>query len=102
MAPNKPGRVLRTGLMTVGIVSMALLLLPALLGRLAANANTNVVVTANHYKQSNLLANLPGKAPHRDPDLKNPWGMAFFPGGPFWISDNNSGFSTVCEPTGQL
>ena len=52
--------------------------------------------------QTNLLSNLPGKAAFTDSNLKNPWGMAFAPGGPFWISDNNSGFSTVCEANGQF
>jgi uncharacterized protein (TIGR03118 family) len=26
-----------------------------------------------------------------DGDLTNAWGLAFFPGGPLWVSDNNSG-----------
>jgi uncharacterized protein (TIGR03118 family) len=88
--------------MTLGIASIALLLLPALSGRPVTSAFSNLLPNTNHYKQTNLLSNLPGKAHFRDPDLKNAWGMAFFPNGPFWISDNNSGFSSVCEANGQL
>ena len=35
-----------------------------------------------------------------DPSLLNPWGVAFFPGGPFWISDNGTGVSTLYEGNG--
>src|SRR5262249_42021999 len=30
-----------------------------------------------------------------DPDLKNPWGVSFSPGSPFWISDNGTGLTTL-------
>ncbi len=35
-----------------------------------------------------------------DPQLKNPWGMSFAPGGPFWVSDNGSGVSTLYNGSG--
>ncbi|MCW3097341.1 MAG: hypothetical protein JWL77_2959 [Chthonomonadaceae bacterium] len=35
-----------------------------------------------------------------DPDLTNPWGVAFAPGGPFWIADNASGKSTLYDSNG--
>jgi hypothetical protein len=41
-----------------------------------------------------------GAAAHTDPKLINPWGISFFPGQPFWIADNNSGYSTVYDATG--
>jgi uncharacterized protein (TIGR03118 family) len=41
-----------------------------------------------------------GLAAHTDPKLINPWGVSFFPGQPFWISDNNSGYSTVYDANG--
>src|SRR5271155_2553197 len=100
MALNKYHRAL-----TPGPVVTAIALVVALSIRLAAGTSAQAIpniVPPNHYKQTNLLSDLPGLAPFRDPDLKNPWGMAFFPGAPFWISDNNSGFSTVNEADGQL
>jgi uncharacterized protein (TIGR03118 family) len=35
-----------------------------------------------------------------DPNLVNPWGIAFFPNNPFWIADNNSGFTTLYNASG--
>jgi uncharacterized protein (TIGR03118 family) len=35
-----------------------------------------------------------------DPQLLNPWGISFPPGGPFWVSDNGSGFSTLYNGLG--
>jgi len=35
-----------------------------------------------------------------DPNLINPWGMSYGPGGPIWVSDNNSGFATVYSGAG--
>jgi uncharacterized protein (TIGR03118 family) len=39
-------------------------------------------------------------ASHTDARLQNPWGLAFAPGGPIWIADNNSNFATVYDGTG--
>ncbi|MGH7916061.1 MAG: TIGR03118 family protein [Candidatus Binataceae bacterium] len=56
------------------------------------------------YVQTNLVSNLangvnpPAKVV--DPDLVNPWGVAFFPAGPFWISDNGTGVSTLYDGMG--
>ena len=36
-----------------------------------------------------------------DPDLVNPWGLAFNPTGPLWVADNGTGVSTVYSATGQ-
>ena len=43
------------------------------------------------YVQTNLISDLPGVAKVTDPNLLNPWGLAFFPNAsPFWINENNS------------
>jgi uncharacterized protein (TIGR03118 family) len=54
----------------------------------------------NSFKQTNLTSDTAGLAANTDPELVNPWGIAFFPGQAFWISDNNSGFSTLYNPQG--
>ncbi|MBZ5568388.1 MAG: TIGR03118 family protein [Acidobacteriia bacterium] len=41
-----------------------------------------------------------GAAAHTDPRLINPWGIAFVPGQPFWVADNNSGFATTYDANG--
>jgi len=54
------------------------------------------------YLQHNLVSDLPGLAGNTDTNLLNPWGIAFSAGGPFWISDNHSGYSTVYNSTGAV
>jgi uncharacterized protein (TIGR03118 family) len=38
--------------------------------------------------------------PFVDPNLVNPWGLAFNPTGPIWVADNGTGVSTVYAPSG--
>lgn len=37
-----------------------------------------------------------------DANLQNPWGIAFAPGAPFWIANNNNNTSTLYSGTGQV
>jgi uncharacterized protein (TIGR03118 family) len=37
-----------------------------------------------------------------DANLQNPWGIAFQPGQPFWIADNNSNLATLYSGTGTI
>jgi uncharacterized protein (TIGR03118 family) len=37
-----------------------------------------------------------------DANLQNPWGIAFAPGQPIWIADNNSNLSTLYSGTGTI
>jgi uncharacterized protein (TIGR03118 family) len=37
-----------------------------------------------------------------DANLQNPWGIAFSPGEPFWIADNNSNLTTLYDGTGAV
>jgi uncharacterized protein (TIGR03118 family) len=50
---------------------------------------------AAQYKITNLVSNVAGGAAHQDTSLVNAWGIAFSPTGPFWISDNGTGLSTL-------
>ncbi len=54
------------------------------------------------YKLVKLDSNQAGKAAHQDPLLTNAWGLAYGPGGPFWISDEGDGWSTTYNGTGVL
>jgi uncharacterized protein (TIGR03118 family) len=45
--------------------------------------------------QTNLVSDLPGVAQFQDPHLVNPWGITESGSGPFWVSDNNAGVSTL-------
>lgn len=62
----------------------------------------SVRAQTNSYKQTNLVSDTAGMAANTDAKLVNPWGIAFVPGNPFWISDNNSGFTTLYDQNGAL
>jgi uncharacterized protein (TIGR03118 family) len=89
--------------------SLTRFLLPAALaaaaftGVPAARAGDPAAVTPpNAYVATDLVSNQPG-APVKDPNLKNAWGVAFSPAAsPFWISDNNSGLSTLYDGNGTI
>jgi uncharacterized protein (TIGR03118 family) len=51
------------------------------------------------YLQTNLVSDLPGVAQLQDTNLVNAWGISFNATGPFWISDNGSGLSTLYAVT---
>jgi|RhiMetdeSRZDD1v2_1073273.scaffolds.fasta_scaffold09744_6 uncharacterized protein (TIGR03118 family) len=53
------------------------------------------------YKQLNLISDLPNEAIRTDPNLVNPWGIAYPPTGPFWIADNGTGVSTLYDSMGR-
>src|ERR1700722_12397533 len=53
------------------------------------------------FVQTNLVSDIAGLAENTDPLLVNPWGIAMSSGSPFWVSDNNSGFSTLYNGQGQ-
>jgi uncharacterized protein (TIGR03118 family) len=58
----------------------------------------NVLSGHQEFSQSNLVSDAqPGhlNAQIQDPNLINPWGVAFSPTGPFWVNDNNTGVATV-------
>jgi|SRR5271166_784919 len=52
------------------------------------------------YTQTNLTSNQSGKAKHQDPLLQNAWGLVYGPGGPFWVSDEWNGWSTLYNGAG--
>jgi uncharacterized protein (TIGR03118 family) len=63
---------------------------------------TAAAAQTNSYQQTNLVSDMAGVANNTDPNLINPWGISFFPGSTFWVSDNKSGFSTIYDANGVL
>jgi uncharacterized protein (TIGR03118 family) len=57
-------------------------------------------VARAQYQLTNLVSNQIGSARHIDPLLVNAWGLTYGPGGPFWISDEASGWSTLYDGSG--
>ena len=50
---------------------------------------------ANVYKKRNLVSDIDGVARITDSNLVNPWGLAFGPATPAWVSDNGMDVSTL-------
>ncbi len=73
--------------------------LTACLGLVLAFSGAAVAQT---YFLSELVSNQTGKAKHTDPLLANPWGLAYAPSAPFWISDEASGYSTLYDGKGNV
>ncbi len=65
-------------------------------------SGTAFAQTAQHYKQTNLTSNQASLAPVADQNLVNPWGLSRSSGGPWWVSDNGTGLSTLYTGTGAI
>jgi len=63
---------------------------------LASNLLANSIV----FNQTNLVSDGAVPANVIDPDLMNPWGIAFGPTTPFWIADNATGLATIYDGHG--
>jgi uncharacterized protein (TIGR03118 family) len=74
--------------------------------RIAAAACLGVVLLMHsapaeaQYHLTNLVSNQVGQAPTIDPLLANPWGLARSATSPWWLSDNDTGWSTIYEASG--
>ncbi len=77
---------------------LAMLLLAALPGAAFAKANTG---SQGFYQQTNLVSDIAGVATFTDKNLVNPWGLSHPPTGPWWISDNGTGLSTLYNGNGR-
>jgi len=54
-----------------------------------------VPTSAQFYKQTNLVSDIPGLAAITDPSLVNPWGVSFTDGSPFWVSNQGTNTATL-------
>ncbi|WP_053096187.1 TIGR03118 family protein [Frateuria defendens] len=55
-----------------------------------------------NYVQHNLVSDGAVSADHIDPNLVNPWGVAFNPFGFVWVADNGTGLSTLYDGHGNV
>jgi uncharacterized protein (TIGR03118 family) len=79
---SKPGRLLALA----AFLGLALGILPRL-------------AQAQSYSLTKLTANVSG-AKHTDALLQNAWGLVYGPSQPFWVSDENDGWSTLYDGLG--
>ncbi len=63
---------------------------------------TTSQAAAGTVTETHLVSDGVVKAAVIDPNLKNPWGISYGPGGPFWVSDNANGLSTLYAGTGAI
>jgi uncharacterized protein (TIGR03118 family) len=77
---------------------LAAVLFPAFQAPAAAQSETPVA-TVPGYQVTDLVSNGSG-AIHKDPNIVNAWGIANFPGSPFWVSDEGSGKATLYNGAG--
>ena len=76
-----------------------------LLGRTSTALLVLVLASSSalaQYANTNLDSDLAGKAKHQDKNLKNAWGLAYAPGGDFWVSDEYTGLSTLYDSKGDV
>ncbi len=71
-------------------------MIPLLLSMAASAQDT----ATNSYTQTNLVSDLSTMAPVTDAHLKNPWGLSRTASSFWWVSDNDSGVSTLYDGTG--
>ncbi|MBV8801309.1 MAG: TIGR03118 family protein [Alphaproteobacteria bacterium] len=64
---------------------------------LGAALMTSAAVAGQKFNVVPLVSDQAGIAAHTDPNLINPWGLAYVPGGPAWISDNGTNLATVYD-----
>lgn len=53
------------------------------------------------FQQTNMVSSVMGVAPVTDPNLKNPWGISFSSGSPFWVSNQLTHTATLYNTVGQ-
>ena len=68
---------------------------------LVAIALLGLPAAAQKATPTNLTSDIPNVGTFNDTNLVNPWGMIAAPAGPWWISDNGTGLSTLYDGTGK-
>jgi len=66
------------------------------------NGNGNGSGSSRLYKRTDLVSDGSLDAPHTDPQLVNPWGIAFTSSSFFWVANNGTGTSTLYNGNGVI
>jgi len=69
---------------------------------LVSLATISFAQPTQHYKQTNLVSDMPGVAAVHDPNLVNAWGLSRSSTSPWWVADNGTGLSTLYSATGSI
>ncbi len=57
-------------------------------------------IAGRSYQQNNIVSDIPGRAVHTDPNLRNSWGTSTGAVLPIWVSDNATGEATLYDGQG--
>jgi uncharacterized protein (TIGR03118 family) len=90
------------------VSGIGLMVLTVFIGGCGGSGNNSLPINTlpNVYTRTNLVSSVvgfsdsAGPATNTDPNLKNPWGVSFRGPGPFWVSDNGTGVSTLYNTIG--
>ena len=69
---------------------------------IAAASFCTTAAFAQQFTQTNLVSDGTVPAAVTDPNLVNPWGVAFSPTGPFWVADTGTSVATLYDGTGAI
>ncbi len=86
------------------VLCSAVFALPVVAQGYAGGGNDNramMPLATNRYMSTPLTTNGSGGM-FADKNLVNPWGLARSSGGPWWVSDNGTGLSTLYSGTGSV
>src|SRR5689334_7942110 len=72
----------------------------AMAAALVGPFSTCVMAGTDFYQQVNLVSDSGTGGTTKDSNLVNPWGVAFAPGGPFWVANNATNTATVYDGSG--
>jgi len=79
--------------LAAGLIAVAV---PASAAAAAAQGVRPASDHGNEFRQTNLISDLTNQgAQVVDPNLQNPWGLAFGPATPLWVADNNGNVATI-------
>ena len=65
-----------------------------------ADSGFGINPQGNRFIETNLVTDGLEPAANTDPKLINPWGISESPTGPFWVSDNGTGVTTLYSTNG--
>jgi len=89
------GHAAKTPLVLLATVGLVGALALATAAPAAASGRHRGADEDNRYQQVNLVSDQAGMAERTDLNLVNPWGLAFGPTTPLWVSDNGKMVSTL-------
>lgn len=80
---------------TLSVATLALL-------AIAITGCTEEVEPGRVFLRTDLVSDRAGFATHTDPQLVNPWGIAFGPDTYFWVANNGTSTSTLYDGEGEI